>query len=168
MVNNNRFLVLPDRQRYPDLASRVLALCLRRLDADWREHWGHPVLMVESFVDESKYRGTCYKACGFEAVGLTSGYGRSSRDYYQEHGRPKQFHLRELRSGAGAILRRGRLPAKLPGWRTAYLDDSQISHFDRLASCASGSNHLGSLGRLAGQSQAGRAPVAGDGCGGCH
>ena len=52
VVNNSRFLVLPERQRYPNLASRVLALCLKRLDADWQEHWGHPVLLVESYVDE--------------------------------------------------------------------------------------------------------------------
>ena len=82
VVNNSRFLVLPERQRYPNLASRVLALALKRLSADWQQHWGHPVILVESYVDESQYRGTCYRACGFEAVGLTAGYGRSSRDYY--------------------------------------------------------------------------------------
>ena len=113
VVNNSRFLVLLERQRYPNLASRVLSLCLKRLNADWQQHWGHPVLLVESFVDESKYRGTCYRACGFEAVGCTSGSGRSSRDFYVEHGQAKQLYLRELRPGAAALLRRGRLPAEL-------------------------------------------------------
>jgi hypothetical protein len=113
VVNNSRFLVLPDRQRYPNLASRVLALCLKRLNADWHERWGHPVVLVESYVDESQYRGTCYKACGFQAVGLTAGYGRSSRDYYLEHGQPKQLYLRELRPRAMGLLRQGRLPAEL-------------------------------------------------------
>lgn len=113
VVNNSRFLVLPDRNRYPNLASRVLGLCLKRLNADWEQEWGHPVLLVESFVDESKYRGTCYRACGFAAVGPSSGYGRNSRDFYLEHGRPKQLYLRELRQGAAALLRRGRLPAHL-------------------------------------------------------
>jgi hypothetical protein len=113
VLNNSRFLVLPERQRYPNLASRVLGLSLKRLNADWQEHWGHPVLLVESYVDESQYRGTCYRACGFEAVGLTAGYGRSSRDYYEEHGRPKQLYLRELRPRALGILRQGRLPADL-------------------------------------------------------
>jgi hypothetical protein len=91
----------------------VLSLCLKRLKADWQEHWGHPVLLVESFVDESKYRGICYRACGFAAVGCSSGYGRSSRDFYVEHGQPKQLYLRELRPGAAALLRRGRLPGDL-------------------------------------------------------
>lgn len=115
VVNNSRFLVLPERERYPNLASRVLALCLKRLSADWQEHWGHPVVLVESYVDESQYRGTCYRACGFEAAGLTAGYGRSSRDYYLEHGEPKQLYLRELRPRAMGILRQGRLPADLAG-----------------------------------------------------
>jgi hypothetical protein len=113
VVNNSRFLVLAERQRYPNLASRVLGLCLKRLNSDWQEHWGHPVLLVESYVDETQYRGTCYRACGFEAVGLTAGYGRSSRDYYLEHGQPKQLYLRELRPRAMGLLRQGRLPAEL-------------------------------------------------------
>jgi len=113
VVNNSRFLVLPERHRYPNLASRVLALCLQRLSDDWQAAWGHPVLLVESFVDESKYRGTCYKACGFAAVGLTAGFGRTSRDFYLEHGQPKQLYVRELQKGALATLRRGRLPAEL-------------------------------------------------------
>lgn len=113
VVNNSRFLVLPERQRYPNLASRVLALCLKRLNPDWQEHWGHPVVLVESYVDESQYRGTCYRACGFAAVGLTAGFGRSSRDYYLEHGQPKQLYLRELRPRAMSLLRQGRLPAEL-------------------------------------------------------
>jgi hypothetical protein len=113
VVNNSRFLVLPERQRYPNLASRVLGLSLKRLNTDWQEHWGHPVLLVESYVDESQYRGTCYRACGFEAVGLTAGYGRSSRDYYEQHDRPKQLYLRQLRPRALGILRQGRLPADL-------------------------------------------------------
>jgi Domain of unknown function (DUF4338)/DDE_Tnp_1-associated len=113
IVNNSRFMVLTNRERYPNVASKVMALCLKRVNADWQEHWGHPVLLVESFVEESKYRGTCYRACGFEEVGLTAGYGRSSRDFYTEHGKPKQLYLRELQPGAAALLRRGRLPAQL-------------------------------------------------------
>jgi len=73
VANNSRFLVLTDRQRLPNLASRVLGLCLRRLSQDWLDRWKHPILVVESFVDESQYRGTCYRACGFEPIGPTGG-----------------------------------------------------------------------------------------------
>jgi hypothetical protein len=113
VANNSRFLVLPERQRYPNLASRVLGLALRRLSADWQERWGHPVLVVESFVDESQYRGTCYRACGFQAAGTTEGFKRASRDFYEEHGQPKQLYLRELRPGACRRLRQARLPQEL-------------------------------------------------------
>jgi len=113
VVNNSRFLVRPQRQRYPNLASRVLGLVLRRLSADWVERWGHPVLLVETFVDESQYRGTCYRACGFEAVGPTEGFRRTNRDFYEEHGRPKQLYLRPLHPRARERLRQARLPQEL-------------------------------------------------------
>jgi len=116
VVNNSRFLVLPARQHYPNLASRVLGLTLRRLSADWQERWSHPVLVVESFVDESEYRGTCYRACGFAAVGPTEGFGRASRDFYEQHGQPKQLYLRELHSGARKRLSQARLPEPLAAY----------------------------------------------------
>ena len=113
VVSNSRFLVLPDRQRYPNLASRALGLCLRRLSADWEARWSHPVLVVESFVDETHYRGTCYRACGFEAVGPTQGFARASRDFYLLHDHPKQLYLRELRPNARRLLRQARWPQVL-------------------------------------------------------
>jgi hypothetical protein len=116
VANNSRFLVLPERHRYPNLASRVLGLVLRRLSDDWQERWGHPVLVVESFVDESQYRGTCYRACGFEAVGPTEGFKRASRDFYQEHGQPKQLYLRQLHPKACQRLRQARLPEELAAY----------------------------------------------------
>jgi hypothetical protein len=119
IVNNRRLLIRPERQRLPNLASRTLASGLRRLSQDWQERWGHPVLLVESFVDESKYRGTCYRACGFSAVGPTKGFARASRDFYLEHGAPKQLYLRELKPGARRLLRQARWPAELAGHEAA-------------------------------------------------
>ncbi len=113
VVNNSRYLLLPERQRYPNLASRVLGLCLRRLSEDWQKRWNHPVLLVESFVDESQYRGTCYRACGFEPIGPTGGFSRDSRDFYLPHDRPKQLYLRVLHPRARNLLRQARLPEAL-------------------------------------------------------
>jgi len=113
VVNNSRYLLLPERQRFPNLASRVLGLCLRRLSDDWQSTWGHPVLVVESFVDESLYRGTCYRACGFEALGPTGGFARDSRDFYVPHERPKQLYVRALHPRARNLLRQARLPDAL-------------------------------------------------------
>ncbi len=118
VVNNSRFLVLPDRHRYPNLASRALGLCLRRLSQDWEQRWNHPVWVVETFVDESRFRGTCYRACGFKAVGPTAGFSRSSRDFYDYHGEPKQLYVRELEPGACRLLRQARWPETLAGYET--------------------------------------------------
>ena len=71
------------------------------------------MLVVESFVDESIYRGTCYHACGFEALGPTGGFARDSRDFYVPHERPKQLYVRGLRPRAVNLLRQARLPEAL-------------------------------------------------------
>ena len=110
VVNNSRFLVLEDRHRHPNLGSKVLSLALKHLPLDWEKRWGYRPLVVESFVDESLYHGTCYRACGFENLGATAGFKRHAGDYYTQHGKPKGYYLRELRSGACALLRRPRLP----------------------------------------------------------
>jgi hypothetical protein len=122
VVNNSRYLVLAERERLPNLASRALGLCLRRLSRDWEARWAQPVLAVESFVDETRYRGVCYRACGFEAVGPTAGFKRASRDFYHEHGEPKQLYLKELQPGARSLLRRGRWPAGWPRTRNGSRD----------------------------------------------
>lgn len=113
VCNNSRFLILLERERHPNLASKILGLALRRLARDWKKRWGHEVLVVESFVDESRYKGTCYRACGFEAVGASAGFSRDSRDYYTSHSQPKQLYLRELQTNARKLLCRPRLPASL-------------------------------------------------------
>lgn len=113
VVNNSRFLMLTERNKVPNMASKVLSLCLKRIRDDWKKRWGASILIVESFVDETLYPGTCYKACGFEKVGMTAGYEKSSRDFYVEHGQPKQLYLRELYPGARKILKREKLPKEL-------------------------------------------------------
>ena len=61
IANNTRFVLLPGPHR-PNLASRVLGLSLRRLSSDMRQLHGHPVLVAETFVDPSRFAGTCYRA----------------------------------------------------------------------------------------------------------
>lgn len=112
VVNNSRFLMLPERGAFPNLASRVLALCLRRLCADWEKKWEHPVLIVETFVANNR-EGTCYRACGFEDVGMTAGYSRVSEGYYSQNNEPKRIYLRTIRRGGRKILRRAKLPEEL-------------------------------------------------------
>lgn len=113
IVNNNRFCLLVDRGRYPNLASKIMGLVLRRLSDDWLERWDHPVLAVESFVDESHYPGTAYKACGFQALGKSAGFSRNAQDFYTFHGQPKTYYFRELHPRAAALLRQSRWPKEL-------------------------------------------------------
>jgi Domain of unknown function (DUF4338) len=74
VVNNSRFLILPWVQ-VEHLASHVLGQLARQLADDWRACWGYRPLLLESFVDPVHYRGTCYRAAGWDLLGHTSGRG---------------------------------------------------------------------------------------------
>ena len=113
VANNVRFCLLGAAGQYPNLASRALALNLARLSADWQAAYGHPIVLAESFVDRQLFRGTAYKAGGWQAVGLTSGYKRVAEDFYELHERPKQLYVRELVKHAARKLRGRRLPEPL-------------------------------------------------------
>lgn len=99
---NTRFLVLPGH-RVANLASRALGLSLRRLSSDMEALRGHPVLLAETFVDPSRFKGTCYRAAGWTVVGETRGFARASGGW-REHGRPKAVWVRPLRRGAAEAL----------------------------------------------------------------
>lgn len=103
VVNNSRFLILPHAHT-PNLGSRVLRLSLDRLSADWQAHYGHPALVVETFVDPDQFDGTVYSAQGWEEVGATDGWGRCRRDYYVQHDKPKRLFVREVVKNARRSL----------------------------------------------------------------
>ena len=95
VVNNIRFLLLPDRT-FANLGTRVLRMVLARLSSDWQGAYGHPVLVVETFVDPDQFCGTVYTANGWDELGKTDGSGRHQRDYYVRHDKPKRLFAREL------------------------------------------------------------------------
>jgi hypothetical protein len=74
VINNSRFMLLVARERHPNLASKVLGLAMRRVPHDWQARWEQRPLVVESFVDETRYPGTYYRACGFQQVGPARGF----------------------------------------------------------------------------------------------
>ena len=76
LANQSRFLLLPRAGSQPGLASRVLGLSLRRLPRDWQQRYATPLLLVETFVDPQRFRGTCYHAANWIELGLTRGFGR--------------------------------------------------------------------------------------------
>lgn len=75
---NPRFLVLP-WVRVPHLASHVLGRVLRRLAEDWQKVYGHPVHFVETFVDPTRFKGTCYLAANWVNMGRTTGRGKDDQ-----------------------------------------------------------------------------------------
>ena len=89
-----RFLILP-WVRQKNLASKILSLNLKRLSSDYQRVYGHPVYVAETFVDESCYKGTCYKASNWTHVGYTKGYSRSNSRYFY-HGGVKAVYLYNL------------------------------------------------------------------------
>jgi hypothetical protein len=113
IAQNSRFLVLAAPGRWPNLASRVLTLVCARLPQDWQEHFGYPVQVVETFVDPQRFRGTCYKAAGWEQLGPTQGFERDWQDFYTDTRHPKQLWVRALGPGALARVRAAELP---PEW----------------------------------------------------
>ena len=86
----------------------------------WQARRQHPVQLVESFVDETQCRGTCYRACGFEAVGLTKGFARAGARETELAG-PCPFRAP---SPAGLLDRFGTLPGP---WQACRLRHRSIS-----------------------------------------
>lgn len=96
LSNNTRFLILP-WVRVRHLASHVLSLITRRLSADWQEKYGHPIHLVETFVERERFAGTCYRAAGWRALGATTGRGRNSRGRAPQ-GPVKEIYVQALRA----------------------------------------------------------------------
>ena len=80
VTNNTRFLILPF-VRIPHLASWILGQVLRRLSADWQNKYGHPIVLVETFVERDRFAGTSYKAANWIRLGATTGRSRQDRQH---------------------------------------------------------------------------------------
>jgi len=80
VTNNARFLILP-WVKVAHLASHMLSRVRRRVSHDWMDKYAHPIYLLETFVDRSRYRGTCYQAANWQCVGQTT--GRTRNDRYQ-------------------------------------------------------------------------------------
>jgi len=80
VANNSRFLILP-WVRVPELASHILGRVARRIATDWLAHYGHPVVLLETFVERGRFRGSCYRAANWICVGQTQGRTRQDRQH---------------------------------------------------------------------------------------
>ena len=91
VANNMRLLLLPSL-RVPHLASHLLGVLVKRLSADWRRKYGHPIFLLETFVDPEHFSGTTYRAANWIYLGQTRGKGRSGQKYYY-HGKIKDIYV---------------------------------------------------------------------------
>ncbi len=98
VTNNTRWLILP-WVRVPHLASHLLGQVAVRLSSDWQQKYGHPIYLVESFVEQPRFAGTCYRAAGWVQVGLTTGRTRND-DGLKPRAARKALYLKTLRTDA--------------------------------------------------------------------
>jgi hypothetical protein len=82
---NTRFLIMPWVQ-VPHLGSHVLGQMARRVPDDWQQMYGHSIYLAETFIDPSRFRGTCYRAANWIVVGETTGRGKD--DHTNRPNRP--------------------------------------------------------------------------------
>jgi hypothetical protein len=94
VINNSRFLIMP-WVRVLHLASHVLGQLSRRVADDWECQWGYRPVLMETFVDSRRYRGTCYKAANWQELGETTGEGLARRGK-QYHSTPKKIFVKPL------------------------------------------------------------------------
>jgi len=101
---NARFVLLGPKAKSSHWASQILSLNLKCLSQDWQQVYGHPLALVETFVDPERFEGTCYRAANWIEIGVSKGFGRSRIDFYQLHDKPKAIFLYPLVPNARQIL----------------------------------------------------------------
>ncbi len=72
-------ILIPHWIQIPHLASHILGTISSQISNDWLERYGHPIYMLETFVERVKFRGTCYKASNWIYTGQTKGRSRNDR-----------------------------------------------------------------------------------------
>jgi hypothetical protein len=124
VVCNGRFLIVPT-VRVPNLASHVLSLCISRLCDDWQQRYGTTPVLVETFVDPSRFTGTCYQAANWICIGQTAGRSTPYPNGKAPNGK-KDIYVYPLTQGfewqkvlctePKAVLRSKKEPAKFDDW----------------------------------------------------
>ena len=80
LAYNTRYLILP-WVHVPHLASHILGRMASQLSPEWQRMYGHPVYFAETFIDPTRFRGTCYRAANWQFLGLTTGRGKNDHTY---------------------------------------------------------------------------------------
>jgi len=102
IVNNNRFVIFPWVQ-VKNLASYVLSQTLNLLPKDWNNKYNIKPVLVETFVDLTRYEGTCYQAANWVLLGKTKGYTKKGKGY-KYHGNKKGVYVYPLNKNFRKII----------------------------------------------------------------
>ena len=82
VVVNSRFVIFAG-VRVPNLASAALGLAARQLPDDWHQKYSYRPVLIETFVDTTRFAGSSYKAAGWQCIGQTQPRaGKSQKDVY--------------------------------------------------------------------------------------
>jgi hypothetical protein len=114
VTNNMRFLILP-WVRVPHLASHILGRVARRISLDWMGRYGHPIYLLETFVERDCFRGICYQAANWIRVGQTSGRSRNGHPGLKVP--IKDVYLYPLIRGFREVLSSGKVSQKVKDGR---------------------------------------------------
>jgi len=95
VANNTRFLILP-WVSVKCLASKILALNAKKISDDWLKVYHHPIYLLETFVEQNRFKGTCYKAANWILTGQTKGTAKRGHDHLF-HGKIKDVYMYPLR-----------------------------------------------------------------------
>ncbi|MCP5037173.1 MAG: DUF4338 domain-containing protein [Rhodobacteraceae bacterium] len=93
----------------------MLSLCQRRIQRDWIQRFEHPLLLLETFVDPTRFRGTIYQAANWRLVGFSKGYRRTRGGYSTSRQSPKKVFVQPLQRNARTVLSR---PVLNPRYQT--------------------------------------------------
>jgi hypothetical protein len=104
IVQNSRLLILP-WVRVPCLVSSALSVLARRVGDDWEARYAVKPVLIETLVDPSRFRGTCYRAANWIYLGQTSGRGRMDRGHERHGASPKDVLVYPLCRKAREKLR---------------------------------------------------------------
>ncbi|HOA61564.1 MAG TPA: DUF4338 domain-containing protein [Verrucomicrobiota bacterium] len=101
IANNQRFLILP-WVRVDHLASHILGQVAGRISRDWQQRYGHPLCLLETFVQGDRFQGSCYRAANWVCVGQTTGRTRQNKRHrdHAVHAPVKDVYLYGLQANA--------------------------------------------------------------------
>jgi hypothetical protein len=102
VVNLSRHLIFPWVQ-VRNLSSHVLAQLTRSIASDWLWNWSYQPVLLETFVDPRQHEGSCYKAAGWQYLGMTTGEGlvRPGHSYTTS---PKRIFVKPLCDDFRSVL----------------------------------------------------------------